>query len=282
MTNKPNADMAAFWNGEGGDKWVNHEDRFTTSLEIFGRQAMAEVSADECILDIGFGCGDTTVDLASRVGAGGRVHGVDISQTLVETARKKITTYGLENVSFECADAQVVAFPAGEYDAVFSRFGVMFFDDPVAAFKNIYNTLKPAGRIGFMCWGPRQDNDWVELPLKIVAKHVSLPPPPEPGTPGPFSLSKTGHVEGILTLAGFHDVEVTPFSAPFVMGADADEAIKFLMELSPSGGALNNADADEKTRALVAAEIADLLKTYQGEQGISMNATALLVTAVRD
>jgi SAM-dependent methyltransferase len=282
MTDKPNADMAAFWSGEGGDKWVNHEDRFTTSLEIFGRQAMATISSDECILDIGFGCGDTTVDLARCVGAGGHVHGVDISTTLVETARKKISTYGLDNVTFECADAQIAEFPSGEYDAVFSRFGVMFFDDPVAAFKNIYNALKPSGRIGFMCWGPRPDNDWVELPLQVVAKHVSLPPPPKPGTPGPFSLSKKGHVEGILALAGFRDVKVKPFSAPFVMGANADEAVNFLMELSPSGGALNNADADARTRALVAAEMADLLNSYQGEQGISMNATALLVPARRD
>ena len=281
MADKPNAGMEEFWNGEGGRNWVSREDRLEASLKIFGQQAIntAGIVENNRILDIGFGCGETSIDLARLVGSGGHVHGVDISTTMVDTAQKKAKKDGVGNISFECADAQTSALAHGEYDIVFSRFGVMFFDDPVTAFKNIYAGLKPTGRIAFMCWAGRQENSWVRLPLQVVAKHLDLPPPPAPDAPGPFSLSDENRVTGILAEAGFSDITVEMFRTPFVLGGDLAEAVSFLMELSPSGGAIKQAEANEELRAAIAVDMADMLKSHSSERGVSMDAAALIVTA---
>lgn len=283
MTDQPNAGMAEFWNGNGGKNWVSRETRLESSLKIFGQQAIdaGNISPGQRILDIGFGCGDTTIELAQKVGPKGQVHGVDISVAMVETAEKKASEKGVANVSFECADAQIKTFPVDNYDLVFSRFGVMFFDDPIGAFKNIYASLKPGGRLAFICWAPRDQNAWVGLPLQVVAKHLSLPSPPAIDEPGPFSLSEEPRVSGILGAAGFADIAVELFQTPFVLGGDVDEALSFLMQLAPSGSAINNAEADEPTRARIALDMAKLLESHESEKGVSMSAAALLVTATK-
>ncbi len=281
MTDQANAGMAEFWNGKGGENWLSREARLEASLRPFGQQAMAAgaITAGQRILDIGFGCGDSTIELAGKVGPEGQVHGVDISLAMVDAANKKAVKMDIANVSFECADAQTKAFQLASYDLVFSRFGVMFFDDPIGAFKNIYSALKPGGRLSFICWAPRAENAWVGLPLQVVAKHLTLPAPPGLYEPGPFSLSEEAHVSGILGAAGFANITVESFQTPFVLGEDVDEALSFLMQLAPSGSAINNAEADEETRARIALDMAELLKSHANNKGVSMGAAALLVTA---
>lgn len=281
MTDQPNAGMAEFWNGNGGKNWLSREARLEASLRPFGQQAMAAgaITGGQQILDIGFGCGDSTIEMANKVGVQGQVHGVDISVAMVAAAESKAAEKGVANVSFECADAQTKVFSGNSYDLIFSRFGVMFFDDPIAAFKNIYTSLKPGGRLAFICWAPRDQNAWVGLPLQIVAKHLALPAPPGSDEPGPFSLSEEPRVSGILGAAGFANIVVEPFQTPFVLGGDVDEALSFLMQLSPAGGAINNAEADEETRARITLDMAELLKSHKSDKGVSMNAAALLVTA---
>jgi len=283
MTDQPNAGMAEFWNGNGGKNWISRETRLESSLKVFGQQAIdaGGISPGQRILDIGFGCGETTIELAQKVGPQGRVHGVDISVAMVEAAEKKAVKSGISNVSFECSDAQTTTFPADHYDLVFSRFGVMFFDDPIGAFKNIYTSLKPGGRLAFICWAPRDQNAWVGLPLQVVAKHLSLPAPPAIDQPGPFSLSEEPRVSDILGSAGFANISVEPFQTPFVLGGDVDEALSFLMQLAPSGSAINNAEADEETRVQIALDMAELLKSHESDKGVCMSAAALLVTATK-
>ncbi|MBQ0718923.1 MAG: methyltransferase domain-containing protein [Gammaproteobacteria bacterium] len=284
MTDQPNAGMAEFWNGNGGKNWVSREARLEASLKPFGQQAMAAgaIEAGQRILDIGFGCGESAIELAGKVGSKGQVHGVDISVAMVEAAEKKAATKGVTNVTFECADAQTSAFAANAYDFVFSRFGVMFFDDPITAFKNIYAALKPGGRLAFICWAPRDQNAWVGLPLQVVAKHLSLPTPPGIDEPGPFSLSEESRVSGVLNAAGFADIAVKPYETAFVLGDNIDEALSFLMQLAPSGSAINNAEADEATRARIGVDMAAMLKSHDGDKGVSMGAAALLVTARKE
>jgi SAM-dependent methyltransferase len=281
MTDVPNTEMAKFWNGEGGQKWVGREDRLEASLQPFGQCAIDAlmISGDERGLDIGFGCGETTIQLAAELGPGGHVHGLDISTTMVEAAQNRAGRSSVENISFECADAQTSALPTDRYDFVFSRFGVMFFDDPVMAFKNIFQSLKPGGRLVFMCWAGRDENAWVRLPLAVVENYIAVPAVPPPGTPGPFSLSDGARVKGILSEAGFSDIAVAPFQTPFVLGVDVDEAVSYLMELSPTGGAIRLADPDENIRARIADELATLLESHNSEAGITMDASGLLVTA---
>lgn len=281
MTAKPNEAMRDFWSGEGGQNWVSREDRLEASLKIFGQQAIdvAEISSDDRILDIGFGCGETSLDLARLTGLQGHVHGVDISTTMVETAQLKARTSGVANVSFECADAQTAEFPTDEYDRVFSRFGVMFFDDPAGAFQNIFRALKPGGRLSFVCWAGRDQNEWVGRPLEVVAKHLTLPLPPAPDAPGPFSLSDQSRLRNILSKAGFSRISVAPFHGPLVLGDDIGEAVSFLMELAPSGSAVKQAEPDEDLRAAIAADMTEMLKSCKSAQGVSMGATALRVSA---
>ena len=283
MTDQPNAGMAEFWNGNGGKNWVSREARLESSLKVFGQQAIhaGGIRSGQSILDIGFGCGETTVELAQQVEPKGQVNGVDISEAMVAAAEKKALEKGVSNVSFECADAQTKAFPGDYYDLVFSRFGVMFFDNPIGAFKNIYASLKPGGRLAFVCWAPRDQNAWVGLPLEVVAKHLSLPAPPASDEPGPFSLSEESRVKDILSAAGFTNISVESFQTSFVLGGNVDEASSFLMQLAPSGSAINNAQADEETRARIALDMAELLKSHVNNDGVSMSAAALLVTACK-
>ena len=284
MTDQVNAAMAEFWNGSGGKNWVSREARLEASLKVFGQQAIeaGDIRPGQRILDIGFGCGDSAIDLAHKVGPQGQVHGVDISVAMVEAADKKAEACGLGNITFECADAQTNAFAANSYDLVFSRFGVMFFDDPVGAFKNIYSALQPGGRLAFICWAGRHENAWVTLPLQVVSKHLDLPPPPGARDPGPFSLSEEGRANEILSGAGFANIVVEPFETPFVLGEDIDEALSFLMQLAPSGSAINNAEADQPTRASIAIDMAKMLESHQSNSGVSMGAKALLVTAHKE
>ena len=280
-TEAPNADMKAFWNGVGGERWVSFGDRLEASLQSFGQHTIdaSGAAVDESVLEIGCGCGPNSIELAQRVGSNGRVLGVDISAPVLDQARINATASKLNNVSFECADAQTADLGAGQYDLVFSRFGVMFFDDPVTAFENIRGALKPAGRIAFASWAARTENAWVAEPLKVVSKHIDLPAPPPADAPGPFSLGDESRVRDILTKAGFRNITVSPFKVAMVLGEDITEAVDFLMQLAPSGGAITAADPDQQTRSAIAADLAALMESYQGEQGVTMDAVALIVTA---
>ena len=281
MTDRANEGMAEFWNGKGGENWISREARLEASLKLFGQRAMAAaaITRGQRILDIGFGCGDTSIELAETVGPTGHVHGVDISATMVAAAEKQAKKAACDNVSFECADAQTHTLTGACYDRIFSRFGVMFFDDPVGAFKNMHGALKPGGCLAFISWAPRDSNAWVGLPLQVVAQHLSLPPAPSIDDPGPFSLSEPSRITTLLGAAGFSHIAVESVKIPFVLGADIDEALSFLMHLAPSGGAINNAEADTPTRQRIGADMATMLQSHCSEEGVSMKAEALLVTA---
>src|SRR5262249_1479538 len=132
------------------------------------------------------------------------------------------------------------AFPAATFDAVFSRFGVMFFADPVAAFTNLHRALRPGGRLAFVCWRGLPENPWMWVPVGAAAQHVTLPPPPAPGAPGPFAFADGARVRDILGAAGFQTVDVAPLDAEvsIARGASLDEAVAFLLEMGPLGAAL--------------------------------------------
>lgn len=280
MIDQANAEMAAYWNGEGGDKWVSFGDRLEAGLKPFGARAIeaAAVQAEENILEIGCGCGPNTIELASRLSSGG-ITAVDISVKVLAAAEKGVAAKGLSNVEFSCADAQTCDFGLERYNLAFSRFGVMFFDDPVAAFKNISKTLIPGGRVAFACWAALNNNPWIAEPLQVVARHIALPPPPELGTPGPFSLSDESRIQNILTEAGLSNIAIETFRAPMVLGADVAEAVNFLLQMSPTGAAINRAEPDAETRAAIAADLGELLKSYTTQEGVLMGAEAFIVRA---
>lgn len=182
-TPAPNAAQADYWNATAGQTWTqDHEalDRQIAPLALEALRALAP-AAGERVLDVGCGCGQTTLDIAARVGSNGSVTGIDISAPMLEIARQRLLPVAAGRVEFRQADAQGAHLGRSSFDAAYSRFGVMFFSDPVAAFINIRNALKPDGRLGFVCWRPLEANRWMFEPLQ--AARPFLPRCPRPTRP---------------------------------------------------------------------------------------------------
>ena len=186
-----------------------------------------------------------------------------------------------KNADFECGDAQIVSFETSAFDLIFSRFGVMFFDDPVAAFKNLQGALKPGGRVAFICWQPVKDNEWVRTSLETVARHVSLPDPSGPEDPGPMSFGDPERVRRILTASGFSNIEIANCDTSLTVGSNLDEAVSFLTQMGPAAGAIAQSDADEALKSKIAADLRDVLVPYDTGVGVTMGAATWVVTAHR-
>jgi SAM-dependent methyltransferase len=205
-----NRDQAEHWNGsEQAAHWVSHQQQYDRMLAPFIDMILgaAALSAGDNVLDVGCGCGSTTL-AAAEAAAPGPVVGVDLSAPMLARARDSAALGALVNASFEQGDAQ--DHPFGQvFDVVISRFGVMFFADPVAAFANLRAATRPGGRMAFVCWQPLIANEWLMIALAALAEHVRLPDPPEPGAPGMFSLAEPGRIQGILGDAGWRQVTLT-------------------------------------------------------------------------
>ena len=283
MNDAPNAAMIEFWNGDAGHKWVRLQAMLDASLMPLGERAMAAAAmvAAERVIDVGCGCGDTSVELARRVGAGGQVLGVDISEPMLAQAKARAAAEG--NVEIEKGDAQTYRFAKAAFDIVFSRFGVMFFDDPVAAFRNLGSALRPGGRVAFVCWRPARDNPWLELPMKVVAHHVPLPVAPAPGEPGEFAFADADRVERILTDAGLAAIAIAKHDAPFAIGGDGglDQTVAFLMNMGPTGRAIAEADPDQTLKSRIAAALRDALAPHDTGNGVVLDAATWIVTAAK-
>jgi SAM-dependent methyltransferase len=269
------AEQAAYWNGPGGEGWLAAYDRIQRSLGEIGELVLSAAAPrpGEHVIDIGCGTGGTTMALARAVGATGHVLGVDISETLVAAAR----AHRVDNATFVVGDAATHPFKEKSYDLVFSRFGVMFFGDPVAAFRNIHRALKPAGRLAFVAWRTPQENPWGTVPLR--AAQPFLPPLPRPGPedPGQFSFGDRARVERILTQAGFHALKLEPFDRSIWMGNTIAEIVAGAGRFGPLARAFANAEPAAIDKAKQA--IAETLKPHEGPQGVHLPGAGWLVTA---
>ena len=283
MNDKVNVEMIEFWNGEGGKKWVRFQDMLDASLLPFGHRAIkaAEVKTGERVIDVGCGCGDASLELARRVGSEGSVLGVDVSEPILEQAKSRMAAQAATGITFERGDAQIHRFDTARFDLVFSRFGVMFFENPTAAFSNLQSALKPGGRLAFVCWQPAGENSWVSLPVGVAAGHVPHPTPPGPDEPGPFAFGEPERVRNILAAAGFINSEIENFDTPFTIGnsGGVDEAVEFFMQIGPTARMIAEADADDATRSRIAGDLRSALKPYDTGQGLEMDAKTWIVTA---
>ncbi|HYD72233.1 MAG TPA: methyltransferase domain-containing protein [Candidatus Binatia bacterium] len=275
MTERPT--QQEYWNSAVGDEWVRHADgidRMLASLTQASFDAL-KLKAGERVLDIGCGGGASALKAADLVGDSGCVVGVDISQQLLGLARQRAE--GRANVTFIEADAGAGAIPGTPFDAAFSRFGVMFFDDPVAAFANIRSGMAAGARFVFACWRPFAENLWTAQPLTALTPMLKEPlKPADPDLPGPFALSDAKKIERILGGAGWRNVSITAWDGDIVLGADAHEAAAFLLKIGPCARAINEQGLDpvEAKRLLL-----EFLRKLESPNGIARPAACWIVRA---
>jgi SAM-dependent methyltransferase len=276
MSDAPNADQIAFWNGPTGQKWTQFKSDMDRNLAdaSAGVLALAAARPGERVLDIGCGSGKTTLALAKAVGAAGHVMGVDVSEPLLSLA--KTAAAALPNVAFVHADASRQAFEP-VHDLLFSRFGVMFFDDPSAAFANIRTALKPGGRLAFVCWRPAAENEWVSVCMDAARPLLPEQPAPDPHAPGPFAFADPKRVEAILTKAGFDGVTIDKLDGVMNLGRDVDHAAFQMTNLGPLSRALN--DADDATRARVMDAVRAAFAKIATPEGVRPGIACWLVSA---
>jgi SAM-dependent methyltransferase len=278
-----NAYQVADWNGPNGERWVANQARLDQMLAVFGDAAIAAgaPAEGEHVLDVGCGAGAASLALAACVGARGRIRGVDISEQLIGRARELAPADA--PITFELADAGSAALPEAAFDLLFSRFGVMFFDDPVAAFAHMRGALKPGGRLAFVCWRGTEENDWVRLPMGAIRSIVPPSAPPDPEAPGPFSFGDRNRVAHILAAAGFSGIAIVPFDhiIPFGQGATRegaiDDALEMAFEVGPLSRALADQPDDIRARAAVAVRAA--FAARPGERSVMIDGAAWIVTA---
>jgi SAM-dependent methyltransferase len=256
-----NTDQAEYWSRAAPD-WIQLEDRLEEVGGPPGRLAMDRLglAAGQRVVDLGCGSGRTTVELASRVAPDGEALGVDISAEMLERGRDRAASVGVHNVEFLHADAQVHDLGRARFDAAYSRFGIMFFADPGAAFTNVHRALRPGSALSFVCWQSVFDNEWLLIPGAAVASVTgSLPPMPGPGEPGPFSLADPDRVRSVLEASGFRNIDVVPHADWVVI---AEERIPEVAMTSTRVGAVREMlrEVDDKTRARVLGAIEDALR----------------------
>jgi SAM-dependent methyltransferase len=272
-----NAEQIDYWNGAMGENWARSQEALDVSLAPITQSLLPWASPlpGERVLDIGCGCGATTLMLAGAVAPSGSVMGVDISRPMLAVARGSAESAGV-TAEYTEADAAVYAFEP-EFNLVFSRFGVMFFDDPVAAFANIRRAARPGGRLAFVCWRTMPENQWVSTPL---ASAIDLLPPDDPGNPhdpGPFAFADNARVEQILSTAGFRDIRIKPLDSVMITGSTIEEAAAQSLKLGPL--ARRAADLEESVRDVIRERVAAAIAPFAGPDGVALPAACWLVGA---
>jgi SAM-dependent methyltransferase len=273
----PNDAQIDYWNTTAGETWARHQQQLDRQLEALGLEAMRVLApaAGERILDIGCGCGETTLQLAARVGAAGAVVGVDISEPMLEVARRRPAPDAAARPEFRELDAQTDDLGAAAFDGVFSRFGVMFFADPTAAFANIRAALKPGGRLAFVCWRAFQDNPWMREPMAAAAPLLPPLPPVDPTAPGPFAFAEDGRVRAILGDAGFGGIAIDSFDVS-IGGSSVEETVNLTLRVGPLGRVLR--EMPEMADAVVGA-VRAAIQPYETANGVLMPAAVWIVSA---
>ena len=284
MPERPTTDSlpAEQWAGEMGEKWLKHLDRFEGMIAPIGEALMtyAAFRPGQRVADVGCGAGATSLDIAQQVGREGEVIGIDISPQLIDAAARRAQAAKADNVSFRCADAAVIRMEGPRFDRLFSRFGLMFFADPMAAFANLHRLVRPGGRIDFCAWAPARENMWVAQMMAIIGQHVELPAP-VPRAPGPFALEDPDYIRELLGRGGFADVHIDSWNGDQLVagaGASARQATDFVSDAMSFGRLLDNAGPG--VREEVNAQLTALFTRYHDAEGVRMSAKALLVSAI--
>lgn len=262
------------------EPWIAFQPALDAMLEPLGRSVMARLApaTGERVLDVGCGCGATTLALARMVGPSGRVTGIDPSASMLTVAGRAAAVAGLDNVELVEGDAGAHPYRPAAYDVIFSRLGTMFFDDVEAAFTSLRRALRPGGRLGFVCWRGLEENAWTTEPRDAAAAIVPLPPLPGPAAPGPFSLARAERISSVLSQAGFVDATIEPLDRDLLIGrGDVDEAVEFYLRLLPTGYLMFEPDRHLVDR--LRATLRTVLEGHRHDDGIWLGSGSWIVHA---
>jgi SAM-dependent methyltransferase len=274
-----NSAQAEYWNASAGQRWTDHQEHQDQVLRPVSDRLMAvgAPKPGDRVIDVGCGCGATTIDFAARVSPGGEVLGLDISEPMLARARERAP----QNlpIRFERADATVYDFEPNGADLVASRFGVMFFADPARSFANLRRGLKPGGRLAFACWREARQNPWLILPLREATKHAPPLPETNPEDPGPFAFASEARVRGILGDAGFADIVLEPhdLELDIAAGAGLDTAVRAAMIIGPTSRILDG--QSDAVRAAATADIRKALAAQARGDSVPLGAAIWMVSA---
>lgn len=277
-------EYVAFWNDTLADKFDRYRDVLKNGLSYHSRIPLGNLSVTpgSRIVDVGCGWGDTAIELARKTGPEGFVLGLDCVDQFLETARADARNAGVDNVRFEAADVERYPFE-GDFDLCFSRFGMMFFENPVAAMRNVRASLKPGGELMFIVWRSIDDNPFFGLPKQVVLDYLE-PPGDDARTcgPGPFSMANTEVVSKQLQIAGFENVQFERVDGPVTVGSTLEEAVNFQLALGPAGEVFREAGEEaERKRERIEGALRDALAPYQQDEGIVMPSGSWTITATR-
>jgi SAM-dependent methyltransferase len=274
-----NADQIAYWNGPAGGRWA---DRQAAQDILLGPVAdilidRAKPVSGERVIDVGCGSGATAIAFGRKVAPSGHVFGIDISNPMLERARASAPKD--LPIDFVLADATVYPFDPQSVDLLASRFGVMFFADPVLSFTNMRKALRPSGRLAFACWREPRENPWMLAPLQAVYKHVPKLPPQGPEDPGPFAFASEERVNRILNAAGFTDIAMEPYplSLDIAIGGGLDAAVQSVLGIGPSNRALEGQPAE--IRAAAIQSIREMLTPLARGNTVPLAGSIWIVTA---
>jgi SAM-dependent methyltransferase len=273
-----NSEQIRDWNGPLGQRWVEDQTTLDRLTAPFGLAALTAVAAShgERAIDVGCGCGATSIALAEAVGNGGSVLGVDVSRPMLDIARRRGAN--LPQLRFEEADASNASLPQDQ-DLLYSRFGVMFFAAPVPAFAHLRRTLKESGRLAFVCWQGPKENLWASVPVQAARTALGVTPPPaDPHAPGPFAFADGDRVRMILLEANFRDADVEPFDAPMSMGETIRAAAESAARIGPVSRLAREAGPDALPRIIDAVEAA-LTPLAARDGSVALPGRAWIVTA---
>ncbi len=271
------------WNEELGLNWLAHSDEldlcFNNILDELLRRTAPEKG--EIVADIGCGTGETCFRMAQSIGETGHVTGYDVSNPLLVAAEARRAEGNLGNIRFTRGDAQLHRFDQGSVDLVMSRFGVMFFDDPVAAFANIGGALKPGGRMVFAAWAGAEANEWFSVPKSIAETHLGPGEAANPDAPGPMAFRDINRVCGILENAGLTDVRGEEVTLPIHHPGGLDRVVHIAMHVGPAARLMTEKNASDSDRAMIAARISDTFARHVVPDGISVPAAINFFSARR-
>lgn len=260
--------------------WVHEADRWDGTSGRFGDAMLeaADLEPGQRVLDVGCGAGSTTVEAGRWVAPGGAAVGIDISGPALALARERAVAAGLDGVEFIEADAQVHAFEPGAFDTVISRFGSMFFGDPVVAFSNLRHALRPSGRLAIVAWQGPFESEWTAVAVRVAIAHFGRPPDlGAPDGPGPFAFADGDRFRSVVTAGGFRDVTLAAITRPMLMGSDVEDVVGMVVATPQSKG-LFAGQPEAKVEAAIAG-LRDAFAPYIRPEGVVMNGTAWLLTA---